>query len=226
MKNLQTKTNNSETWDAYFQTNFVYDARRDLVWREVCRYLQKKYIPKESRILDVGAGYCNFINNILGREKHAVDIYSKISEYANQDVSVHVHSCTDLNFFDDGFFDVVFASNLLEHLTREELSQTLYELTRILKHLGKLIVLQPNFKYCYKTYFDDYTHIQIFTDRGLRELLEGYGLAVTEVKGRFLPVNMKSTLRFNLPKLHLITRLYLHFPFKPFAAQMLIVAKK
>lgn len=212
--------------DLYFHTSFVYDPRRDLVWKEVCKFLQRKYIPEGSRILDAGAGYCNFINNIYAKDKHAVDIYSKLSRYANDDVEAHILSCTELDCFDDDFFDIVFASNLLEHLTREDLLQTLNEFWRVLRCGGKIILLQPNFKYCYKTYFDDYTHLQVMTDRSIAELLETYGFTVIKVHRRFLPVNSKSSLRLNLPRLDLIVRLYLRLPFKPLAAQMLVVAEK
>ena len=212
--------------ESYFHTNFVYDSRRDLVWKEVCRFLQKKYIPEGSRILDAGAGYCNFINNIFAKEKYAIDIYKKLSTYANADVKIRILSCAELDCFDDDFFDIVFASNLLEHLTRQDLLKTLYEFRRVLRYGGKIILLQPNFKYCYRTYFDDYTHLQIMTDRSMAELLETYRFTVIKVNPKFLPVNMKSSLRFNLPRLDLIVRLYLNLPFKPLAAQMLIVAEK
>jgi len=212
--------------DRYFQFNFVYDSTRDQVWKEVCRYLQKKYISTNSRILDLGAGYCNFINNIHGSEKYAVDLFSRLTEFSNHDVVAHIHSCTNLNFLDDNFFDIVFATNLFEHLSREDLSKTLDEVRRILKVGGKLISLQPNFRYCYKGYFDDYTHLQIFTHRSLSELIESYGFTISDIKDRFLPISMKTKLKFNLPLLLLIVRLYLHLPIKPLAAQMLIIAEK
>ena len=66
--------------------------------------------------------------------------------------------------------------------------------------------MQPNFKYCSSTYFDDYTHIQIFTDASLLDFLEAYGFKVIRSVPRFMPVNMKSTLRLNLPMLPLIVR--------------------
>ena len=226
MKESEIKSATSNFWETYFQTSFVFDSRRDLIWKEVCRFLQQKYIPADSRILDLGAGYCNFINNIQGREKHAVDIFSKLPEYAAKDVIIHHKSCLNLKDLADNYFDVIFASNLLEHLTREEVLQLLPEVRRILGEDGRLIVLQPNFRFCYKTYFDDYTHLQIFTDRSLSELLKAFGFGILDIKPRFLPVNMKSTLKFTLPKLDLIVRLYLNSPIKPLSAQMLIVAGK
>jgi SAM-dependent methyltransferase len=212
--------------DAYFRTRFVFDARRDIVWSEVCRYLQRNYIPADSRIIDVGAGYCNFINNIQGAEKHALDLFTEMGEFADPDVVTHVHSCTDMSVLEDDYFDVAFTSNLFEHLSRELLIPTLTELHRIVRPGGKLIVLQPNFRFCYNTYFDDYTHLQIFTDRSLYDLLGVFGFDVKEAKPKFLPVNMKSTLRLRLPMLRHLVRLYLALPYKPLAGQMLFVCEK
>ena len=146
-------------------------------------------------------------------------------EWADSDVITNIRPCTELDIYDDDYFDVAFASNLFEHLTVEDLIQTLGELRRVLRPRGKLIALQPNFRYCYKVYFDDFTHTQIFTDEGLRDLMLAHGFGAVDVKPRFMPVNMKSTLKITPPKLHLITRLYLNLPFKPKAGQMLVVTE-
>jgi SAM-dependent methyltransferase len=205
----------------YFQSRFLFDARRDVVWKEICRFLQKRYIPEQAMILEIGAGHCHFINQIRGRERHALDISNEIIRYAGQGVRTHVQSCTSMTEIDDGFFDLVFASNVFEHLTREETIKALSEIKRVLNENGKLILIQPNFRYCFKDYFDDYTHVQIFTHRGLADLLIASGFSILDTTPRFLPFSMKSSL----PKHHWLVRLYLQSPFKPFAGQMLIVAK-
>ena len=213
-------------WDAYYRSSFVYDPRRDLVWKGVCAYLQGRYIPPDSRILDAGAGYCSFINNIKGKEKFATDVVDRLREYAAEDVRAFVQSCAKLDFLGDDSLDVIFASNLLEHLTREDLFLTMGEFRRVLRPGGIVILLQPNFRYCYREYFDDYTHLQVFTDRSLPELLLGQSFEIVDVIPRFLPVNMKTTLRITLPKIDWIVRAYLNLPFKPLARQMLVVGRK
>jgi SAM-dependent methyltransferase len=220
-----TKSGLGELYDAYFKTRFGFDARRNLVWREVVRWIQSRYVPEDSRVLDLGAGYCNFINNVVARDKHAVDVFSRFPEYAAPDVATHVASATDMPFLEADRFDVAFASNLVEHLNRPDLILLLSELRRVLRLGGTLILMQPNFKYCSTTYFDDYTHLQIFTDASLYDFLEAYGFKMQASFPKFMPVNMKSTLRLNLPMLPLLVRTYLNLPFKPFAGQMLLVAE-
>lgn len=214
-----------EDQNAYFETRFPFDPKRDLIWTPICQFLQKRYIPESSIVLDLGAGYCSFINHIKAKEKHAVDIFPKIAEFAGAKVITHIHSCMQMDFLQNNHFDVVFASNLLEHLTRSDSVATVMESARILKRGGKLILLQPNFRTCPKTYFDDYTHLQIFTDRSLCDFLEANGFKIIESKPRFLPLTIKSTSDLPLPKLSTLVSLYLRIPFKPFAGQMLVVAE-
>lgn len=210
----------------YFNTRFQYDPRRAQVWKPVTDYIQQKYVAQDARVLDLGAGYCDFINNVKASEKYALDVFEHLDEYAADDVTTFKRSCTDLSPLGDNSLDVVFASNLFEHLTHDELLATIAEVRRVLRPDGRLILLQPNFKYCYKTYFDDYTHLQIFTAEGMYDLLEMAGLRVVDSHPRFLPVNMKSTLKLKLPMLWLLVRAYLPLPYKPLAAQMLVVAEK
>lgn len=209
----------------YFNTRFLYDPRRQQVWSEVARYIQKLYISKDARVLDLGAAYCDFINNIDVAEKHALDVFERLDDFAKPDVKTHIGTCTAMPHLGDDSLDCVFASNLFEHLTHDELLETIAEVRRILRPDGRLILLQPNFKYCFRTYFDDYTHMQIFTHMGMWDLLEMAGLEIEKMHAKFLPVNMKSTLRLQLPALHLIVRAYLHSPYKPRAGQMLVVAR-
>jgi len=222
---IRSRETLGELYDAYFKTRFGFDPRRDQVWKEVVRWIQTQFIPRDARVLDLGAGYCNFINHVNAAERHAVDLFTEMPAYAAPGVQAHVASATDLSFFPEDSFDVAFASNLVEHLSRPECILVLGEVRRVLRRGGRLILMQPNFKYCSATYFDDYTHIQIFTDASLFDFLEAYGYRVIRSMPRFMPVNMKSTLRLRLPFLPQLVRLYLAMPFKPFAGQLLMVTE-
>jgi SAM-dependent methyltransferase len=170
----------------------------------------------------LGGGYCHFINNIRAAEKHVVDLFPGIEAAAMAGVKAHVQSCTSLYGFASSSIDTVFASNLFEHLTRGQLLDTLSETTRVLRPGGRLIIIQPNFKYAYREYFDDYTHLQIFTERSLTDLLVTCGFILERVVPRFLPFSLTS----QGPKWPWLLRLYLALPWRPFAGQMYIVAAR
>lgn len=210
----------SHTYQNYHSSRFTHDIRRDGVWREVCRYLQRRHIPHAARVLELGAGYCHFINNIVATERHALDLFPRLSEYAAPGVTAHVRNCNSLAPFAQRSFDVVFASNLLEHLERDELSGTLAEVHRVLVPGGRLVLIQPNFKYCYADYFDDYTHKFVFTHVSLCDLLRNERFEIRAVEPRFLPFSMKA----KVPKAGWLVRLYLVSPYRPMAGQMLVVA--
>lgn len=145
-----------------------------------------------------------------------------LKKYAGPDVRTSVQDCTNLGVFQSNFFDVVFASNLLEHLTAGETEKLLSEAKRVLKPAGKLILLQPNFTYAFKHYFDDFTHKQIFTHVGLEDLLKAFDFKIIKNFPKFMPYTMRS----KLPTYSWLVKLYLFSPLKPFAGQMLIVAEK
>lgn len=211
----------STTYDErYYAKRYRPTDRRDAVWREIVDYLQPRFFPRDATVLDLAAGYCCFINHVDARERHALDISGAAEKYAGPGVIAHTRNCTDLSPFPDGSVDVVFASNLFEHLERADLERTLAEVRRILAPQGRLIAMQPNFRYAYREYFDDYTHIQIFTDRSLADLFAVCGLPAIHVQPRFMPFSFGS----RLPAHPLLVRAYLRSPWKFRGGQMLIVA--
>ncbi|MEI6631166.1 MAG: radical SAM protein [bacterium] len=205
----------------YFQTRLKFDKNRSLVWRELAKYLGR-FIPPQSKIMDLGAGYCDFINNVEAKEKYALDIFYDIGKFANPDVRILRQSATEKIGLASGYLDVVFASNFFEHLTGEDFDKTLLEIKRILRDDGRLIVIQPNYKYFAKRYFDDKTHKQIFTDVSFAEYLERQGFVIEKQLPKFMPATFKS----RIPKNAFLVRMYLRLPFKPMAGQFLVVAKK
>jgi SAM-dependent methyltransferase len=205
----------------YHATRFTPDPRRRAVWQHVSRYLQQ-WISPSADVLELGAGYCDFSNTITARSRTAVDVEPTVTAAADAGVVAIVGSCADLSRFGDATFDVVFASNLLEHLERDALHATLRDVRRVLRPGGRLMLVQPNFRLRPREYFDDYTHVAVFTDRSLPDLLAANGFAVEHVEARFLPLTMKSRLAFG----HRLVPLYLRLPWRPLAGQMLVIATR
>jgi SAM-dependent methyltransferase len=205
----------------YFGTRMVHSESAAAVWRVIAQYLQR-WISSTSRILDLGAGYCYFINAVTARERWALDIDDVVRQHAERGVRTLVRSAGGGLPFKDGSLDVVFASNFFEHLTPEEGLRVLEEVHRTLAKHGKLIVIQPDFKYCPSVYFDDYTHRTVYTHISFSDFLQANGFEVEACRPRFLPATMKS----GLPRARFLVWLYLRSPVKPFAGQFLIVARK
>ena len=205
----------------YFATRLTANASREPVWRHICAYLGR-WIPADSDVLELGAGWCDFANLVRARSVTAVDVEAVVLTAAAGHVRAIIGDGTDLRELENASFDVVFASNLLEHLDRAQSDRLLAEAVRVLRPGGRLILLQPNFRLQPGRYFDDYTHVAIFTDQSLRDYLAASGWQVEHVAPRFLPLSMRSrgsSLSFLVPW-------YLRSPVKPMAGQMLVVARR
>lgn len=209
--------------DSYYKSRYTFNNDRSVVWKEIVRYL-KKYINNKKTVLDLGAGYCDFINNVSAENKIAVDMSPDFAEYAGKDVKTIQSAATDLGVVEANSVDVVFSSNLLEHLTDNELDKTMSEVKRVLKNGGLFISMQPNYRLSYKTYFDDPTHKKVFSDSALESFLISHDFEIIKKMPRFLPFSLKSRPSI-IPVFPFIIRAYLNSPIKPFAGQMLFVSK-
>ncbi|HLJ44377.1 MAG TPA: class I SAM-dependent methyltransferase [Bryobacteraceae bacterium] len=205
---------------AYHTTRFPFDARREILWKTLCEAFFQRLIPPDACVLELGAGYCHFINNIQCQQRIAVDIWPGVEEHARPPVIARAASITELDFIDDGSVDFVFASNLFEHLQQAELARALAQVRRKLRPGGSLNIVQPNYRYAYREYFDDYTHVAIYSHVSLTDFLEANGFRVTTCVPRFLPLTIKS--RF--PVSPLLIKLYLQLPVKPLGKQMFLRA--
>jgi len=209
--------------DTYYKSRFIFNKDRDVVWKEIVRFL-KPFLKDRHTILDLGAGYCDFINNVSAEKKIAVDISPELSLYAQKDVERVNSFATDLSKVGEATVDVVFSSNLLEHLSDQELTVCLSEVKRVLKKGGLFITMQPNYRLAYKTYFDDFTHKKVFSDESLKGFLISQDLTIIKYWKKFLPFSLKSRPSV-IPVHSFLIRAYLNSPYKPFAGQMLFITQ-
>jgi hypothetical protein len=206
---------------AYHDSRLSFDPRREVVWQSLWRYYFSRLILSSDCVLDLGAGYGSFINNVVARRRIAVDSWEDFAQHLNPDVEYAVGSVTDLDFIENGTVDFAFASNLFEHLSRDEFGRVLEVLCHKLSSRGTLNILQPNYRYAYREYFDDYTHISVFSHVSLADFLKANGFEVIEVRPRFLPLTIKSGLLVS----PWLIRAYVASPIKPLAKQMFIRAR-
>jgi len=200
-------------------------AHKHAIWQTLCRDFFSRYVKAEDTVVDIGAGYCEFINNIGAARKIAVDLNPDVRRFAGPDVRVINESCTSISQLDSDSVDVVFMSNFLEHLPNKDLVlETFRESRRILKSGGRVIVLQPNIRYLPGEYWDYFDHHTPLTERSLVEGLQLAGLTPTTVIAKFLPYTTKS----RLPQAPWLVSLYLKVPlaWRLLGKQAFVVAEK
>lgn len=212
----------SDSANTYFDSRLKFDKRRLILWSALWDFSLSRIMKDCASILELGAGWCDFINNATSARRVAVDLWPGITNAAAPGVEAHVGSAEDLDFLADESMDAVFASNLVEHLTHEQFDSILNEANRVLAPDGKLVFLQPNYRLAYKRYFDDFTHVSMWSEVSLADFLISRGWTVDRAQARFMPFSVKS----RLPVSRLLIRVYLASPFKPLAGQMLVVARK
>jgi SAM-dependent methyltransferase len=215
-------TPSNETARAYFGARFTPDPRRADLWRHLTAYLAR-FVPKDAAVLELGAGYCYFINQVPAARRVAVDAGPQVLSAARAGVEAHEQDAvTYLGAAPPAGFDFVLASNFLEHLEWPDLNRLLPLLFRVIRPGGRLAVIQPNFRLAPRRYFDDYTHRTVFSDVSLRDWLTSGGFSIVLETPRFLPLTVKS----RLSAFTFLVPLYLRMPWRPFAGQMFVLAER
>jgi len=72
-----------------YRLRFEKDIKiRNEIWKVLCQDFFQKYIKTTDTICDLGAGFCEFINNIKAQNKIAIDVNPESRKYAASDVQV------------------------------------------------------------------------------------------------------------------------------------------
>jgi SAM-dependent methyltransferase len=201
-------------------------ARRAAVWSVLYGTWLARYIPRQARLLEVAAGYCEFINNADAAERVAVDLNPETKHFAAPGVVVHEVAAECLaEKLPPAYFDTVFMSNFLEHCrSRDAMLAVLRAVATILKPDGRVLILGPNFRCCYKQYFDYFDHHLPLTEKSIVEAIQLAGFEPEVVLPRTLPYSFRG----RLPARAWLVRLYLRLPWvwRFFGAQFFVVGKK
>lgn len=200
-------------------------AFKAAMWEVLVRRVFQKHVRGDDTVLDLGAGTCEFINAVSCGRKLAVDLNPDTVMHARDAEVLHCPAW-ELAPVETGSVDVVFSSNLLEHLsTKDEVLRTLHECNRVIRSGGKLIVLMPNIRYLPGRYWDYFDHHTPLSHLSLGEAFTIAGFSVDKVIPRFLPYTVKTS-----PLLRHVAfvSLYLSLPmiWPVVGKQMLLVGSK
>jgi len=89
--------------------------------------------------------------------------------------------------YSDNYFDGIYCTNVIEHTTDPDFA--LYELYRLLKPGGLLLVVVPDIDY--SLFYDDWTHIKPFTKRTMRNIAIGVGIRTFKISLFYPPILVK-----------------------------------
>ena len=201
-------------------------ASKTRVWSILWERVFSQWIGDQDTVVDLGAGYCEFINAARARRRIAVDLNPDTAKLAAPGVEVRNESVSELGFLRDGEVDVAFTSNFLEHLPNKDvLTRTIKAAFRVLRPGGTFIAMGPNVRFLPGVYWDYYDHHIPLSDRSVCELLSMCGFQIRRVEPRFMPYTVKSLL----PQWGWLVRAYLAL--RPFSSrfvgkQFLVVATK
>jgi SAM-dependent methyltransferase len=201
------------------------EAYRDEVWKILTSRFFQRYVPSDGAVLDLGSGWGEFIRNIDARRKFALDLNAVSFDHVGAGVETILQTCWDRWPLQSDSLDVVFTSNLLEHLpSKLQIREALLEARRCLRPGGVLICLGPNIRYVGGAYWDYWDHEVPLSDWSMSELLEILDFQIDRRESRFLPYTMSDGFR---PPV-IFVRLYLRLPFlwKVFGKQFLLIARK
>ncbi|MDQ6849159.1 MAG: class I SAM-dependent methyltransferase [Actinomycetota bacterium] len=168
------------------------EVQRGDLWAVLCSDFFQKFVPESSTTLDVAAGHCEFINDIKSARRLAVDLNPDVLVRATHGVKAFVSRSDTMTDIDTSSVDRVFISNFFEHVPRGVIISTLDEVRRVLAPSGKVMVLQPNVRYCARDYWMFFDHITPVDDRALSDASAATGFDIELNIPRFLPYTTKS----------------------------------
>lgn len=194
----------------------VYDLRfteadtaaKDAIWRVLGRFLQR-YVPADGRVVDIACDQGYFIRHIQAGERWATDIRDVASALPADIRFVRASGLELADVMPNGYFDLAFFSNYLEHLpSTEAVLEQLRVAYTLLRPGGRVLILQPNIRLIGGSYWDFIDHQTALTEKSLAEAAMMAGFRTSRVITRFLPYTTKS----RLPQHPWLVRAYLALP--------------
>lgn len=173
--------------DSYFEREYFQLHPGKVKYLRYLIGLLARHGVTEGRVLDVGAGYGFFLAALeeAGLEAHGLEVSEQAAAEARRRCrgAVARQGAEDPFPFPEAHFDAVTLLDVIEHLPRYEVA--LGHCLRCLKPGGKLFVITLNAHSLARpllgrrwAWYQDPTHVHMFSARSLRAGLEGAGFAV------------------------------------------------
>lgn len=161
-------------------TDIIYPADESNTYpQQLSDYIVKRffsdgreYVPT---ILDIGCctgKALKMFDKSLPMALHGIDIRNEQAEgFIFKECDIETEPIP----YPENYFDFIYSKSVLEHVRNTD--NFLSEALRVLKPGGVFVALTPDWKSQQKIFWDDYTHVKPFTQKGLRDALRIHGFA-------------------------------------------------
>lgn len=234
-QSLISKYYPDEYWEMEYDNGVMETKIKKIAHKFINKISFKIKIPLKNggKILDIGCGDGKWLLKLReeGWKTYGVEISDLAAEYVRKKYNLNVFTgiVEDAGYEDD-FFDAIILSHVIEHLS--DPIRTLFEVNRILKKDGILVISAPNVGSFEAKHFKKYwigwdlpRHFYHFTPTTITSLLNKTGFDVVEIKYDNNPNNILSSLKYYFMALRINPLLGLTFSY-PFANLMSIILSK
>ena len=180
---------------------------RDRIWQVLVDEVFQPMLAADATVLDLGCGFGEFVRHVKCARRVGVDINTLAADQLiASGVEFHHGSIHRLEFLPDASVDLVFSSNVLEHMPdKHAVDAVLREAYRVLKPAGHIVLMGPNVRLLPGAYWDYWDHFVAISDRSLAEALRMARFTIVDQIAAFMPYTTKSAV----PKAAWMVRLYL-----------------
>jgi SAM-dependent methyltransferase len=160
----------------------------------------------ERPLLDVGCSVGNLLS-IDPEHSVGVEIDPRAVEICRE--RGFAAEVVDLNEplpFEPGTFGTVHCRHVIEHVWQP--LHLMREMRRVLRKGGRLVLLTPDFRYAFRTFYDDHTHLRPLTQESLRRLALDAGFASFSIQHEVSRIGLRQLVRRGTVSPSLGARLY------------------
>ncbi|MFQ5964080.1 MAG: methyltransferase domain-containing protein [Candidatus Scalinduaceae bacterium] len=205
--NIYSTYVSTHTSHLYGETTINGIERQFPVWK----WYYGRFLPqdKSANILDTGCGsggFLYYLRSLGCVNSTGIDVSIEQIEAAKK-LGINGVECADIiSFLEDKMnsYDLIFARDVLEHLTKDEILKVLETINNALKVDGLLVIQAPNGESLFsgRIRYGDLTHELAFTQDSLNQALKTVGFAYAGFYPTGpVPHGLKSTVRFFLWKM-------------------------
>ncbi|GBE17276.1 glycine/sarcosine/dimethylglycine N-methyltransferase [bacterium BMS3Abin15] len=241
-KTMENKTKNKDAvlWD-YHQTENVAHLipayiRQDMLYRKVAKRIDG------GKVIEIGFGDGYLLSKLSNKyECYGADIsdknIEKTKKILKEKASLSLVGTDGRLPFEDNYFDAFIASEVLEHMSDEELQKTIYEVQRVLMPGGYAFVTVPaeeNLKNneCFcpncKSRFHKWGHKQRWDKEIIKKTFNNFKIIdISEYYNRFVGTNkLENIMGRIMQTIQTTINYFLKFPNKIYRNRNFVIVLK